>query len=140
MRSSLGSDSAKSGSLEDLPSEPEIYISSANSNRGIKTPFGFTAEKLTKDIRKTCTCFLRGKAMTTGQGRAGGRTAKGSPWGSPSSGGKPALRDMGALPLAEQASCTHVLKVLYFLASKNMEESGTTAVSKCLPPLPSFHR
>lgn len=33
-----------------------------------------------------------------------------------------------------------VLKALCFLARKNMEEPGTTAVSKCLLPFPGLHR
>ena len=51
---------------------------------------------------------------------------------------KKALREAGALLLADQAASIVVLQVLYFLASKNTEEPGTTAVSKCLPPLPSL--
>lgn len=66
--------------------------------------------------------------------------------------GQPGLH-VGACPLGENkppvklelcrwltALSPVVLKALCFLARKNMEEPGTTAMSKCLLPFPSLHR
>lgn len=84
--------------------------------------------------------------IVTEQGRADGRTAKSSPSGSPSyinlqvkAEEKQALSEVCAVQLADRISSIVVFKIVYFLASKNMEEPGTTAFSKRLPPLPSLH-
>lgn len=79
------------------------------------------------------------------QGRAVGRTAKNFPSGCPfyinvqvKTEEKQALSEVWALQLADRISSIVVLKIVYFLASKNTEEPGTTALSKCLLPLPSL--
>ena len=83
---------------------------------------GFAAEQnnLEKPVKvkrrepTTCTCLLLiwRKLITTVQGRADGRTAKGSPSGSSFSQEKQALREVWVLQLADQISFTILLKIV----------------------------